>query len=1088
MHRYQYFSDSTTGGSLAQADYCPSVQIYSNGACADTSNVPPTNYAGETYGENSQCFQSSVLRSKWVADSSVHPRCHATRCSAGTLELQLSSSDGTHVWVACPAAGATVEGPHGFTGQVTCPTDIALRCNPLACPGMRCEGTNECIAGVCVCGAAFGTVCGGGGDGGGQGGAGNPSPPSTPPLAAAVLTASFLVAGTVADFTLSVQNSMRSKVADAAGVDLGAVTLDVLSANRRLRRLSASARLDFTISLASEADATRALDALDTHMSSASAASALLSSPSMDVDVLTIEQQPRLHFPPAPPTAPPPSPSPPPPTPPAPPMPPAPPSAPASALQSFFNTAIEDALNPSGWDATKDVLLSKLLANVRSALEWPPQTEVVRISGMQKLVSDLARDASDVITAALPINLNRLMASVIGNSSEPVGDLAALQNALSQGFASQLKQAIRSAPKLLKALAGLSPGAPFPLPPGHDFPGVPPVLSGYLGLISPHEDRIDTAVQSSFDRGAFDRLATQVIAALFGNLEAISRAVQRSMNSALGAGMLEELNSTIGSLFTGVSDGDFASVVTESVVDGVSSAISEAGDALSAFPIPGRRLATGSSAFNLASTLGSTLGRAVNSSITTALNTTFGRTMANTLTNNVGIAFARILTSVFDEQLVTLVAVALKDSFGASLLDASRKLLEEEAQNLVDALSSQFPAPASSAEREDMARELSEVAARLLSQAVHLHAETQRGRALLDIPEFPEPYLGELRSSFESLTANVSSQAKEFVTSQVRGAFSGGSLTRMLKGIVNTGLDFALKEHFGNAAGALVAGALGGVLGASATQGIQGCAVTAVVSLISGDGTDTVQSSLLQCAEDLLEDSLNNALPRLGLDFSGHQVIASGQFWEVASRGTIKVVAAPRLTLDVANLAFGLGGKIEADVDTEFSFRVFGSEQVSRPIELLDEPRLLYETVIVAGWIVVPIKVDIMPMIWLEGSVNAELKFTMRVKKWAMLDMFFEASLKKVCAARRRRFRLASVGRAGVGVLTWACASLASQGTFYQEFKFSDTPLTFSHIGVEGYLNASMTAHVGEVACYALLAQSGLAGAFGLRSQCLMRV
>ena len=134
------------------------------------------------------------------------------------------------------------------------------------------------------------------------------SPPLPP--ATSLLVTSVVVAGTVDDFTPNVRTALRSNVAQAAGVALEAVALDVISA---------SVRLSFTIALASDSAADDAASTLSTSMASPAAASTLLTTPTLTVQVQTIEVPPTLTTPsgdplpaaplPVPPPAPPASPT-----------------------------------------------------------------------------------------------------------------------------------------------------------------------------------------------------------------------------------------------------------------------------------------------------------------------------------------------------------------------------------------------------------------------------------------------------------------------------------------------------------------------------------------------------------------------------------------------------------------------------------------------------------------------------------------------------------------------------------------------------------------------------------------------------------
>ena len=178
--QYRYFTDPKVGGSLAEADYCPHYRSFTSGACEVAANAPTArgnrNYRAETYGAGAYCSGPSSLSQTvdgYVITSGPGPSCHQTRCNAqGLLEMKLLQADGaTELWLACPSPGAEVAPPasSGIGGTIQCPqASVALLCQPHACPGLLCDGTNDCNGGVCTCGPAYGTSC--------------TEPPSLPPV------------------------------------------------------------------------------------------------------------------------------------------------------------------------------------------------------------------------------------------------------------------------------------------------------------------------------------------------------------------------------------------------------------------------------------------------------------------------------------------------------------------------------------------------------------------------------------------------------------------------------------------------------------------------------------------------------------------------------------------------------------------------------------------------------------------------------------------------------------------------------------------------------------------------------------------
>ena len=164
---FQYFAArSRVGGHIAQADYCPLIDVYDSELhwrCDDTSRqaTPDGKYYAESFGDDSRCFESTLhqrvagalaadYRQRWPAG------CHKSRCIGGILELQVVLADGRKLWLSCPYPGAELTVPDSaVTGMIRCPATREQMC-PDACGGTRCQGTSECHAGVCICdGATF---------------------------------------------------------------------------------------------------------------------------------------------------------------------------------------------------------------------------------------------------------------------------------------------------------------------------------------------------------------------------------------------------------------------------------------------------------------------------------------------------------------------------------------------------------------------------------------------------------------------------------------------------------------------------------------------------------------------------------------------------------------------------------------------------------------------------------------------------------------------------------------------------------------------------------------------------------------------
>lgn len=115
----RYFSDPYMGGDDELSDYCPYVAAYSNGVCADGDNQPETALFGEQFGDNSMCFESSLVQDGFKEKKVLLPMCYKFRCvdteDTPTLEVGVAG-----LWHECPF-GKTLENVNGFTGQLSCP-------------------------------------------------------------------------------------------------------------------------------------------------------------------------------------------------------------------------------------------------------------------------------------------------------------------------------------------------------------------------------------------------------------------------------------------------------------------------------------------------------------------------------------------------------------------------------------------------------------------------------------------------------------------------------------------------------------------------------------------------------------------------------------------------------------------------------------------------------------------------------------------------------------------------------------------------------------------------------------------------------
>eukprot|EP00003_Mantamonas_plastica_P032833 TRINITY_DN911_c0_g1_i2.p1 TRINITY_DN911_c0_g1~~TRINITY_DN911_c0_g1_i2.p1 ORF type:complete len:1243 (-),score=259.87 TRINITY_DN911_c0_g1_i2:490-4152(-) len=126
---YQYFGVSTLGGAKQFADFCAHQTAYASGNCLKTGNGNSQSYLyGETFGDSSRCYMSSLLDVRAVFSTSSRPRCYEERCLAAN-ELQVGI-DG--VFYQCPVNGGTTS-VYGYTGSVTCPA-ASTACIDFAIP------------------------------------------------------------------------------------------------------------------------------------------------------------------------------------------------------------------------------------------------------------------------------------------------------------------------------------------------------------------------------------------------------------------------------------------------------------------------------------------------------------------------------------------------------------------------------------------------------------------------------------------------------------------------------------------------------------------------------------------------------------------------------------------------------------------------------------------------------------------------------------------------------------------------------------------------------------------------------------------
>lgn len=129
---FQHFADKTKGGALAELDYCPYFQAYSNQNCLDLDHAPlKQNARGESYGHESRCFDASLIQDVYVSSDVVTQTCFRRVCldSGDVVRVFANDANGKEVSVDCSAkeAGTKKSMPSGFKGQLVCP-DVKSVC------------------------------------------------------------------------------------------------------------------------------------------------------------------------------------------------------------------------------------------------------------------------------------------------------------------------------------------------------------------------------------------------------------------------------------------------------------------------------------------------------------------------------------------------------------------------------------------------------------------------------------------------------------------------------------------------------------------------------------------------------------------------------------------------------------------------------------------------------------------------------------------------------------------------------------------------------------------------------------------------
>ena len=118
---YQYFSNPRKGG-YSPADYCPvpferhSSDSYFQKHCR-IKKANLTDY-GETMGDNSLCFMSTLTPDSVEELTTQVPICYEFECDTSNSQINIKVGSST---ITCPTDGSAPTIPSGFKGTIECP-------------------------------------------------------------------------------------------------------------------------------------------------------------------------------------------------------------------------------------------------------------------------------------------------------------------------------------------------------------------------------------------------------------------------------------------------------------------------------------------------------------------------------------------------------------------------------------------------------------------------------------------------------------------------------------------------------------------------------------------------------------------------------------------------------------------------------------------------------------------------------------------------------------------------------------------------------------------------------------------------------
>ncbi|CAG9318550.1 WIF1_4 [Blepharisma stoltei] len=144
--QYQYFDDPYKAG-MPYPDGCPII-ISDVKNCRDPDASADSSF-GEIVGEQSRCFEASLVLDTLNKESEIWPTCYKV-VSCEEDKVVVGVGDQT---VDCPFSGGDVTVP-GYDGVLTCP-DSSICKGIVPCIN-SCYGQGKCPKGTCICDPGFG--------------------------------------------------------------------------------------------------------------------------------------------------------------------------------------------------------------------------------------------------------------------------------------------------------------------------------------------------------------------------------------------------------------------------------------------------------------------------------------------------------------------------------------------------------------------------------------------------------------------------------------------------------------------------------------------------------------------------------------------------------------------------------------------------------------------------------------------------------------------------------------------------------------------------------------------------------------------